>query len=124
MSSKIIFIYDGECPFCNHFAQLLELKSKLPDLEVKDARQCPPEIPKGYDMDISGAILIQDGEVFNGAIAINRICAQIQDPSNGLLKTIRIVFTSKQRSNFLFPFLIIARRIALIFKGVPTKLIE
>ena len=27
MTSNFTFIYDGECPFCNHFAELLELKA-------------------------------------------------------------------------------------------------
>ena len=27
MTSNYTFIYDGECPFCNHFAELLEIKS-------------------------------------------------------------------------------------------------
>ena len=31
MENKLIFIYDGECPFCSKFAALLELKSNLPD---------------------------------------------------------------------------------------------
>ena len=39
MSEKILFIYDGECPFCNHFAQLLELKSSLPNLRIFDGRK-------------------------------------------------------------------------------------
>ncbi len=122
MSDKLIFIYDGECPFCNHFAELLELKSNLPQLEVKNAREQPPEIPYGYDMDVMGAILIQNGKVLNGAMAINTICSEIKDPSDGLLNLIRLAFVSKQRSNIFFPFLILARRLTLLLKGVPRKL--
>ena len=62
MQSKLIFIYDGECPFCNQFAELLELKSNLPNLEIKNARERPNQIPDNYDMDIKGAILIKDGK--------------------------------------------------------------
>ena len=29
MTSELTFIYDGECLFCNHFADLIELKSKI-----------------------------------------------------------------------------------------------
>ena len=39
MLDKYLFIYDGECPFCNYFAQLLELKSRLPSLEILDGRK-------------------------------------------------------------------------------------
>ena len=123
MTSKLLFIYDGECPFCNHFAELLELKSGLPGLEVKNAREKIPEIPKGYDMDVKGAILIKNGEILNGASAINWVCSHINNPSGPLLRILIATFSSSQRTNFLFPILIFARRIALLFKGVPRKLL-
>ncbi len=122
MNSKLIFIYDGQCPFCNQFAELLELKSNLPNLEVKNAREKPPELPIGYDMDVKGAILIRGDQILYGAKAINCICAEIKDPSDSLLEVLRVVFRSSRRAYFLFPFLLIARRIALLFKGVPRKL--
>ena len=34
MEDRLTFIYDGECPFCNHFAELIELKSKLSDISI------------------------------------------------------------------------------------------
>ena len=123
LNNKLVFIYDGQCPFCNHFAELLELKSNLPNIQIKDARDNPPEIPKGYDMDIKGAILINNNEILSGANAINYICSNINKPSNSLLLILSLVFSSNYRTNFIFPFLIIARRIALLFKGVPLKII-
>ncbi len=124
MNKKLIFIYDGQCPFCNQFAELLELKSNLPSLQIKDARENPPEIPLGYDMDIQGVILINDHEFLTGAQAINFVCSQINKPSDSLLEMLRLVFTSRTRSKIIFPILLIARRIALIVKGVPRKLAD
>ena len=123
MASNFVFIYDGQCPFCNKFAELLELKSNLPNFQVKDARDAPPEIPVGYDMDVDGAILLKDGKLMHGAQAINCICSEIESPSDSLLKLLSITFSSKKRSNFLFPFLLIARRITLFIKCVPRKII-
>ena len=122
MSSKLVFIYDGECPFCNQFAELLELKSNLPNIEIKDARQNPNQLPNGYDMDVKGAILIKDGELLEGAEAINCICSQVNAPSDTLLKMLLVVFSTNQRTRFLFPLLLISRRILLLLKGVPRKL--
>ena len=122
MHSKLVFIYDGQCPFCNHFAELLELKSNLPNIYIKNARDNPPELPRGYDMDIKGAILIKGDEVLVGARAINWICTQIKEPSTPLLKILSATFSSDQRADFLFPFLLVARRISLFIKGVPRKL--
>ncbi len=123
MESKIIFIYDGQCPFCNQFAELLELKSNLPNIQVKNARENPPELPTGYDIDTKGALLLKDDEILHGAKAIQWICSQIKNPSNSLMQILSVTFSSNQRANFLFPFLLVARRVTLFFKGVPRKLI-
>ena len=123
--SKLIFIYDGECPFCNHFAELLELKSKIKNISILDGRKNPVLIKdllkKGYDLD-NGAILLMDENIFHGAEAINTICKLINKPSSKLLEILSKTFKSSKRTKFLFPFLVRARRLALISKGISTSL--
>ena len=120
MSDKILFIYDGECPFCNHFAQLLELKSNLPTMEILDGRKelvlLTRLFSKGYDLN-KGAILIKGKEIMHGADAINWICSEIKEPSNSLLEILRIIFSSNKRTNLFFPFLVWGRRLLLTIKG-------
>ncbi|WP_269612978.1 DCC1-like thiol-disulfide oxidoreductase family protein [Prochlorococcus marinus] len=120
MSDKSLFIYDGECPFCNHFAQLLELKSSLTELEILDGRKNLALLSQlynqGYDLN-KGAILIKDEKIMHGADAINWICSEIKEPSDSLLEVLRIIFTSNKRTNFLFPFLLWGRRLSLTLKG-------
>ena len=120
MSDKILFIYDGECPFCNRFAQLLELKSSLPTLHILDGRKDLALLTrlytKGYDLN-KGAILIKDKEIMHGADAINWICSEIKEPSNSLLEILRIIFSSDKRTNLFFPFLLWGRRLLLTLKG-------
>ena len=122
---KFTFIYDGECPFCNHFAELLELRSKIKNISILNGRKNPELIrdllKKGYDLD-KGAILIKNKEIFHGANAINTICKLINRPSSKLLEILSTTFKSSKRTKFIFPFLIIARRFALISKGIPTTL--
>mgnify|MGYP001377854464 CR=1 FL=1 len=126
METNFTFIYDGECPFCNQFAELLELKSKLKNISILDARKnhslTHSLLSKGYDID-KGAILLKGDEIYHGAEAINTICKQINNPSSSLLLLLSRVFKSTKRTNVLFPFLIRARRFALISKGVPTSLV-
>ena len=126
MDTNLTFIYDGECPFCNHFAELLELKSKINKISIRAGRKNPTIIKslleKGYDID-RGAILLKDDDIFHGAEAINKICNQINNPSGKLLKLLSNIFKSNKRTNLLFPFLVRARRLALIAKGVQTSLI-
>ena len=126
MNSDLTFIYDGECPFCNHFAELLEIKSKINNINIIDGRKnhkiIKDFLKKGYDID-KGAILLNGNETFHGAEAINTICNLIDNPSSNLLKLLSNIFKSNKRTKFLFPLLIITRRFALISKGVSTSLI-
>ena len=123
--STLTFIYDGECPFCNHFAELLELKSKIKNISILDGRKNPELIKdllkKGYDLD-KGAILLKDKEILHGANAVNTICKLINQPSSKLLQILSTTFKSSKRTKFIFPFLVTARRLALISKGIPTSL--
>ena len=120
MSDKTLFIYDGDCPFCNHFAQLLEFKSIIPSLQILDGRENLQQLTKlykeGYDLN-KGAILIHNGEIKHGADAINWICSELKEPNDSLLEILRILFTSNKRSKLLFPILLWARRISLTIKG-------
>ena len=120
MSDKSLFIYDGECPFCNHFAQLLELKCSLSNFEISDGRENLALLTKlykqGYDLN-KGAILINNENVMHGADAISWICSEIKEPSDSLLELLRILFISNKRTNFLFPFLLWGRRLSLTLKG-------
>ena len=126
MNTNLTFIYDGECPFCNHFAELLELKSKINNITILDGRKnlkiINSLLEKGFDID-KGAILLKGDEIFHGAEAINKICNQINNPSDKLLKLLSKIFKSDKRTNLLFPFLVRARRFALISKGVSTSLV-
>ena len=124
MSDKTLFIYDGECPFCNHFAQILELKSSIPTLQIIDGRQNLAQLTQlykqGYDLN-KGAILVTNGKTRHGAEAITWICSQVKEPSDALLGILRILFISNKRSKLLFPLLLWARRITLTIKRKSWK---
>ena len=126
MTSNYTFIYDGQCPFCNHFAELLEIKSKLNNIKILDGRKnlnlVESLLEKGYDLD-KGAILLKNEEIFHGADAINTICRQISNPSSSLLLLLAGLFKSNKRTKVIFPLLVIARRFALISKGISTSLV-
>ena len=127
MTSNFTFIYDGECPFCNHFAELLEIKSKINNIKILDGRKnlsiIRSLLEKGYDLD-KGAILLKDDHIFHGAKAINVICKEVNNPSSNLLKILTSVFKSNKRTKLLFPFLLRARRFALTSKGISHSLVK
>ena len=127
MKEKLVFIYDGECPFCNKFAELIELQSGLSNISILNGRDnisiIRDLLKKGFDLN-DGAILLKGDEVMHGAKAINFICSKISNPSDALLKIISDTFRSNKRTDLIFPLLLIARRISLKLKGVPIKLIS
>ena len=120
MPDNNLFIYDGECPFCNHFAQLLQLKRSIPSLEILDGRKnlelLTQLYKQGYDLN-KGAILINNGKIKHGADAVNWICSELKEPNHSLLEILRIIFTSNKRSKLLFPILLWSRRFFLTVKG-------
>ena len=126
MTPNYTFIYDGECPFCNHFAVLLELRSKITNIKILDGRKnltlINSLLEKGYDLD-KGAILLKDKEIFHGADAINTICKEVNYPSSSLLSLLSKLFKSTKRTKVLFPLLVRARRFALISKGISTSIV-
>ena len=127
MTPEFTFIYDGECPFCNHFAALIELKSKINNIRILDGRENTDLIKnlldKGFDID-KGAVLLKDNEILHGVDAINTICKQVENPSDSLLKLLTKIFKSKKRTTLIFPLLLRARRFALISKGISTSLVK
>ncbi len=124
MTSKTLFIYDGDCPFCNHFAQLLELKKCIQTLEIIDGRENLELLTKlynqGYDIN-QGAILITNTKILHGAEAVNWICTKLNNPNHSLLEILRALFISKNRSRILFPLLLWSRRLSLTLKGKVWK---
>ena len=126
MESTYTFVYDGECPFCNYFAELLEIKSKIDNIKILNARTnlniTDSLLKKGYDID-KGAILLKGEEIFHGSNAVNTICKEVVNPSSNLLLLLSRLFKSTKRTKFLFPLLVRARRFALISKGVSTSLV-
>tara|TARA_Y100000589_G_C27119549_1_gene615783 strand:- start:1045 stop:1443 length:399 start_codon:yes stop_codon:yes gene_type:complete len=121
---EIKFIYDGECPFCTFFAELIELKSSLKNLQILDARKNKPLIKKlfeeGYDIN-KGSIIQYGTTTINGSEAVNFICKRIDNPSDSLMKFLKIIFRSKSRTAMLFPILVYLRKIILIIKRKPLN---
>ena len=127
MSEETLFIYDGECPFCNYFAELLVLKTSIPSLKIIDGRQNLSHLTKlynkGYDLN-NGAILIINGEIKHGSDAINWICSALNAPNDSLLKILKVIFISEKRTQVFFPILLWSRRILLSMKGKVWKPVD
>ncbi len=120
-SEPPVLVFDGGCPFCRHFAELAELRSGIPNLSIRDGRSdhvLRRELrQQGWDLS-RGAVVLAEGRVLHGAEAIQWICCQLE-PSATLLQLLGPLMATPGRARRLYPILLLARRLALAFRGLP-----
>ena len=120
--SDLILVFDGGCPFCRHFAELSELRSGIPALQIRDGRAehglRRELLQRGFPL-ADGAILLEGDQVLHGAAAIERLCT-LMKPSAALLRLLAPLMGSPRRSERLYPLLLLGRRIALALRGLPV----
>lgn len=117
-----LLVFDGGCVFCRRFAELSELRSGIPGLQIRDGRADDGlrEQLKGRGYELrTGAMVLVDGEVLHGSEAISWLCSRMQ-PSAALLQVLAPLFRSSDRSRQLYPLLLLARRLALAARRLPV----
>ena len=72
-------VYDGECPFCSRYVQLVRLRERV-GVELVDARR-EPEQAAAYGLDLNaGMIADLDGVVHHGAAAVSLVSTLSRRP--------------------------------------------
>lgn len=116
-----MLVFDGGCLFCRHFAQLSELRSGIPGLQIRDGRADHALrrqlARRGYALS-DGAVLLVGDRVWHGAEAIQWLCARMT-PSAALLQLLAPLLATPARARRLYPLLLLARRGALALRGLP-----
>ena len=117
----LVLVYDGGCPFCRQFALGTELSSGLPELELRDGRA-------DHDLRAAlnarglylaqGAVLLEGEQAWHGAEAISELCRRLA-PSGPLLQLLGGLFAGPSRARRIYPVLLLARRLALRWRGLP-----
>jgi hypothetical protein len=117
-----VLVFDGGCPFCRHFAELSELRGGIPGLEIRDGRADDvlrqSLSRRGYPLR-DGAVVLVGDEVLHGAAAIRWISERMR-PGAALLRLLGPLFASPRRAERLYPLLLLARRVALAWRGLPA----
>ena len=119
--ASALLVFDGGCVFCRHFAELSELRSGIPGLQIRDGRSdhaLRHRLEQRGVLLRDGAIVVVDDQLLHGAEAIAWLCAQMQ-PSGPLLELLAPLLATPQRSRRLYPLLLLARRAALGLRGLP-----
>ncbi len=115
-------VFDGGCPFCRHFAELSELRSGIPGLQIRDGRaetSLRQELARrGFHLR-DGAMVVDGERVWHGAEAIAWLCARMT-PSAALLRVLAPLLADGERARAVYPLLLLARRLALGLRGLPV----
>ena len=102
----ISIYYDGECPFCTRYVQMLRLErgggAELVNLREADAKRRELE-QAGFDLD--GGMVVDDGNrLYGGTDAVSYL-ATITSPSDLLNKLNRWVFSIAWLARIVYPIL-------------------
>ncbi len=119
--SGVWFVYDGECPICQHAANALQIRKALGPLNLLDARESGghPLMTQINDRALSldeGMVIYHDGNFYHGRHALEFMA--VFGASDGLFNRInRLLFRSKWRARVFYPVMRAGRNILLRMRG-------
>ena len=112
-------VYDGECPFCSAYANLLRLRESVGQVRLVNARDLPSELLKelsgSYNLD-RGMLFGWNGGLYYGGEAINKL-ALLSSDSTLLRKASAWSLSTPAIARALYPLLRLGRNIAITLRG-------
>lgn len=119
-SSRLIVIYDGECPVCKRLTLYSKLKQAFDSLDLVNAREIKELVcvlREVYDLDINlGMVVLLDQDIYFGGEALEIIgLNSAKDNFKG--KLIYSIFKHKLISVQLYPFWKFLRSVLLTILG-------
>jgi predicted DCC family thiol-disulfide oxidoreductase YuxK len=120
-SSKMVIVYDGQCPFCTSYVRLMALKAAVGEVDLIDAR-IPGAVvrslgERGYDLN-EGMAAIYGGKIYHGSDAVVLI-SSMTGVRGGMGRVIAALLRSPARAKVLYPVLKTGRRFVLAVLGRP-----
>lgn len=114
-------IYDGDCPFCNNFVQLIALKKAVPDVKLLNARE-HSELVKilhnnNYNLN-TGMVFIYQNHLYHKDECVH-ILALLAEKKNLFNKLLFLSFRNKHISKIIYSILRAGRRLWLLIRGIP-----
>ena len=117
--SDVVIVYDGECPFCKQYMQLLRLRASCGNVRLVDARSDDPHVDevvrRNYDLD-QGMIVTVGDQYYHGSEAL-QVLAMLSTRMGWFNRFNFFVFRSKRVAAALYPTLRGGRNLALRLLG-------
>jgi predicted DCC family thiol-disulfide oxidoreductase YuxK len=117
----LVVVYDGECPFCRNYVQLMALRRAAGDVELVDARTAAPAALKlrelGYDLN-EGMAALYGGTIYYGSDAVVFL-SSLASQRGWLGQGIAWLLRGPRRARLLYPVMKLGRRIVLKVLGKP-----
>jgi len=118
-SDPILLVYDGECPACQAYCQLITIRKTVGDLRLIDARESSDVMQDitalGLDID-QGMVLKMGQQFYFGADAIHALA--LLSSRSGIINRFNYhIFKSKTMSFLLYPILKFFRTLLLKLLG-------
>ncbi|MEQ8207688.1 MAG: DCC1-like thiol-disulfide oxidoreductase family protein [Woeseia sp.] len=118
-ANDILLVYDKQCPACDFYCELVQIRASVGTLQLIDAREDTELLQRitaaGHDID-EGMVLIVRDQLYYGADAIHRLA--LLGTRNGLFNRLASwTFRSEQRSRLLYPALKYCRNLLLKLLG-------
>ena len=115
LREEILLVYDGECPACNAYCQVVRIKESVGDLRTVDARENSEVMNEitAQCLDIDQGMVLKMGEqLYYGADAIHML-ALIGSRSGIFNRFNYWMFKSKTISKIIYPLLKLCRNLLL-----------
>lgn len=117
--SSVYIVYDGECPVCSNYTQLVRLREAVGKVTLLNAREDHPVVQelknKGYDLD-EGMVLKIGDKIHFGADAMHMMA--ILGEEAGIVSKINYqLFRSRGFSRCVYPVLRSGRLLLLRILG-------
>jgi predicted DCC family thiol-disulfide oxidoreductase YuxK len=118
-NAEVLIVYDGQCPFCSRYVELVRLRESLGRVELIDAREGGAVVDEiragGLDLD-EGMVLKLDGRLYHGADCMHMV-ALLSTPSSWFNRVNAAMFRSRTASRLLYPVLRAGRNTVLRMLG-------
>ena len=116
---EILLVYDRECPACNAYCQIVQIRKSVGELKIVDARENSDVLneitARGLDID-QGIVLKMGDQLYYGSDAINALA--LIGSRSGIFNRLNYwIFKSKTISKILYPVLRSCRNLLLKILG-------